>query len=137
MEFQDLPHFLVVDDEMIMEFFELTRALIEILPVSVDHGLPILFALSFLVATIGNFLGDCATYGLGYLGSTFVMHKIPRISDRETGKAMAVFSRYGSWSLLFSWLPSIGALLCLGAGSFKLQPLNFSIFLLSGKMARY
>ncbi|MCK4838503.1 MAG: DedA family protein [Desulfobulbaceae bacterium] len=130
-----------------------------------DHGLPALFLLSFLassviplgsewlvvalilqgyevvpvvtVATIGNYLGGCTTYGIGYLGSTFVMHKILRISDRETGKAMTIYSRYGSWSLLFSWLPIIGDPLCLVAGSLKLHPLIFSIFVFSGKLARY
>ena len=130
-----------------------------------DNGLPALFVLSFLaatviplgsewllvallvegyglpevvtVATIGNFLGGCTTYGIGYLGSTFVMEKILRISDRETGKAMTIFSRYGSWSLLFSWVPIIGDPICLVAGSLKLHPLIFTIMVFSGKLARY
>lgn len=89
------------------------------------------------VATIGNFLGGCTTYGIGYLGSTFVMEKILRNSDLETGKAMALYSRYGSWSLLFSWVPIIGDPLCLVAGSLKLHPLIFSIFVFCGKLARY
>ena len=130
-----------------------------------DNGLPALFILSFLaatviplgsewllvalllqghetvpvvtVATIGNFLGGCTTYGIGYLGSTFVMEKILRISDRDTGKAMAIYRCYGSWSLLFSWVPVIGDPLCLVAGSLKLHPLVFSIFVFCGKLARY
>ena len=130
-----------------------------------DNGLPALFALSFLaatviplgsewllvalilqghgavpvvtVATIGNFLGACTTYGIGYLGSVFIMHKILRISDRESGRAMTIYTRYGSWSLFFSWVPIIGDPLCLVAGSLKLSPLIFSIFVFSGKLARY
>jgi membrane protein YqaA with SNARE-associated domain len=130
-----------------------------------DHGLPALFLLSFLaatviplgsewllvalllqgqefgpvvtVATIGNFLGACTTYGIGYLGSTFVMQKILRISEQETGKALTIYRRYGSWSLLFSWLPIIGDPLCLVAGSLRLRPLIFAIFVFSGKLARY
>jgi membrane protein YqaA with SNARE-associated domain len=130
-----------------------------------DNGLPALFVLSFLaatviplgsewllvalllgghelvpvvtVATIGNFLGGWTTYGIGYLGSTFVMEKILRISDQETGKAMTIYGRYGSWSLLFSWVPIIGDPLCLVAGSLKLHPLIFSIFVFCGKLARY
>ena len=130
-----------------------------------EHGLPALFALSFLaatviplgsewllvslilqgqgavpvvtVATIGNFLGACTTYGIGYLGAYFITHKILRISELETGKAMKIYSRYGSWSLLFSWVPIVGDPLCLVAGSLKLHPLVFSIFVFSGKLARY
>ena len=90
-----------------------------------------------MVATIGNYLGGCTTYGIGYLGSTFVMEKILRISDQESGKAMAIYGRYGSWSLLFSWVPIIGDPLCLVAGSLKLHPVIFSIFVFSGKLARY
>jgi membrane protein YqaA with SNARE-associated domain len=89
------------------------------------------------VATIGNFLGGCTTYGIGYLGSTFIMGKILRISDQETGKAVIIYQRYGSWSLLFSWVPIIGDPLCLVAGSLKLHPLIFSLFVFSGKLARY
>ena len=89
------------------------------------------------VATLGNFLGGWTTYGIGYLGSTFVMEKILHISDQETGKAMAIYSRFGSWSLLFSWVPIIGDPLCLVAGSLKLHPFIFSIFVFCGKLARY
>ena len=65
------------------------------------------------------------------------MAKILRISDQESGKAMAIYGRYGSWSLLFSWVPIIGDPLCLVAGSLKLHPLIFSLFVFSGKLARY
>ncbi len=130
-----------------------------------NNGLPALFILSFLAATViplgsewllvalllqgheaipvvvvasvGNFLGGCTTYGIGYLGSTLVTQKILRISDQETGKAMTIYSRYGSWSLLFSWVPIIGDPLCLVAGSLKLHFLIFSIFVFCGKLARY
>ena len=130
-----------------------------------NHGLPALFLLSFLaatviplgsewllvalllhgheavpvvaVATIGNFLGACTTYGIGYLGSNFVVQKVLRISGRETSKAMTTYTRYGSWSLLLSWVPIIGDPLCLVAGSLKLSPLIFSFLVFSGKLARY
>jgi membrane protein YqaA with SNARE-associated domain len=89
------------------------------------------------VATIGNFLGGLTTYGLGYYGSTFIITKILRISDQETGRAMKMYKRYGSWSLLLSWVPIIGDPLCLIAGSLKLHPAIFSIFVFTGKCARY
>lgn len=89
------------------------------------------------VATMGNFLGGWTTYGIGFWSSTFMTTKILRISEEETGKAMALYQRYGSWSLLLSWVPFIGDPLCLVAGSLKLQPLIFSFFVFTGKCGRY
>ena len=130
-----------------------------------NNGLPALFILSFLaatviplgsewllvalllhghefgsvvmVATIGNFLGACTTYGIGYLGSSFVIHKILRVDDQESSKAMAIYSRYGSWSLLFSRVPNIGDPLSLVAGTLRLNPHILSVFLFIWKLIRY
>ncbi len=89
------------------------------------------------VATIGNVLGGLTTYGLGYLGSVFITTKILRISAGDTGKAMGIYQRYGSWSLLLSWVPIIGDPLCLVAGSLKLHPFIFSTLIFIGKCGRY
>jgi membrane protein YqaA with SNARE-associated domain len=89
------------------------------------------------IATIGNFLGGVTTYGIGYYGSGFITEKILRISEKDTGKAMNLYQKYGSWSLLLSWVPIIGDPLCLVAGSLKLHPFRFSVFVLIGKWARY
>ena len=89
------------------------------------------------VATIGNFLGGLTTYGLGYYGSTFITSGILRISNRDIGKAMKLYEQYGSWSLLLSWVPIIGDPLCLIAGSLKLHPAIFSLFVVIGKCGRY
>lgn len=130
-----------------------------------QNGLPALFVLSFLaatvlplgsewlliclileswnpeqvvaVATLGNYLGACTTYGIGIWGSAFVMHRVLRIDDQQSEKAAALFKKYGSWSLLFSWLPVIGDPLCLVAGSLRLNFLFFSCFVFIGKLARY
>ncbi len=128
-------------------------------------GLPALFALSFLaatvvplgsewlliglilhsfdaeqvvaVATIGNYLGACTTYVIGLWGSTFIMHKVLRIDSDQSDKAATIFRKYGSWSLLLSWLPLIGDPLCLVAGTLRLNFLQFSLLAFSGKLARY
>ena len=130
-----------------------------------DHGLPALFIISFLaatviplgsewllvamllqgqtvvpvvgVATLGNFLGACTTYGLGYWGSTFVVQKILRISEQEEGRAMAIYGRYGPWALLLSWLPIIGHPLCLVAVSLRFRLLHFALPVFCGNSARY
>ncbi len=131
----------------------------------INNGLPGLFCLSFLaatvlplgsewllvtllmqgqsapqvvaIATIGNFLGGLTTYGLGYYGSTFITTKILRISTKDSGKAMQLYQKYGVWSLLLSWVPIIGDPLCLVAGSLKLHPALFAVFVFIGKGARY
>ncbi|MDA3834048.1 MAG: DedA family protein, partial [Spirochaetales bacterium] len=89
------------------------------------------------VATLGNCLGGWTTYGIGFLGATFLTTKILRISEQDTGKAMTLYQKYGSWSLLLSWVPIIGDPLCLIAGSLKLHPLIFSFFVFTGKGVRY
>ncbi len=129
------------------------------------NGLPALFVLSFLaatvvplgsewlliglifkswnieqvvaVATVGNYLGACTTYGVGHWGSDFFMHRVLRIDPDQSRKAAVAFGKYGSWSLLFSWLPIIGDPLCLVAGSLRLNFLLFSCFVFIGKLARY
>lgn len=128
-------------------------------------GLPALFVLSFLaatvlplgsewllvaliikscdienvvaVATVGNFLGACTTYGIGFWGSAFFMHRVLRIEVDQTERAAAIFRKYGSWSLMLSWLPVVGDPLCLAAGSLRLNFILFSLFVFIGKFARY
>ena len=130
-----------------------------------DNGLPALFVLSFLaatvvplgsewllvalilkafpapevvlVATVGNYLGACTSYGIGFWGSDFLMHRLLRIDVEHEKKAAAFFRKYGSWSLLLSWVPLIGDPLCLVAGSLRLNLLLFSLLVFAGKLGRY
>lgn len=128
-------------------------------------GLPALFVLSFLaatvlplgsewllialifkscdvenvvaVATVGNYLGACTTYGIGFFGSAFFMQRVLRIDADQSERAAAIFRKYGSWSLILSWLPVIGDPLCLVAGSLRLNFILFSLLVFIGKFARY
>ncbi len=130
-----------------------------------DHGLPALFLLSLIaatllplgsewllvalilqglppiqvvaVATAGNVLGALITYGIGIWGSEFFMKKLLRVSQKQTARAMELYQRYGPLSLLFAWLPIIGDPLCLAAGILRLQPLIFLCFVFIGKLGRY
>ena len=69
-----------------------------------------------LVATAGNLMGACTSYGIGIYGSTFLMTKGLRMGENERIRAERFFARYGIWSLLLSWLPVIGDPLCMLAG---------------------
>lgn len=130
-----------------------------------NNGLPALFVLSFLAATVlplgsewllvalilnlsdpgsavtvaalGNFLGACTTYGIGLWGSAFLLQKILRVDTEQTERATALFRRYGSWTLLLSWLPIIGDPLCLVAGSLRYNFVLFAALVFIGKLVRY
>ncbi len=130
-----------------------------------EQGLPALFLLSFLaatliplgsewllltliiqgfspmqvvaVATFGNVLGAFVTYGIGIWGSDFFMRKLLRVEEKQSAKAIAMYQRYGTFSLLFAWLPIIGDPLCLAAGILRVQPLLFLVLVSIGKFGRY
>lgn len=129
------------------------------------NGLPALFAVSFLAATIlplgsewllvalilqahnvenvvavatfGNYLGACTTYAIGIWGSSFIMEKILRIDQDQLKRATRLYQKYGSWSILLSWLPIIGDPLCLVGGTMRLNFVHFSLLAFSGKLVRY
>jgi len=90
-----------------------------------------------LIATIGNYLGACTSYAIGLYGGDFLIKKLLRNKDAERGRAERFFARYGSWSLLLSWLPVIGDPLCLAGGLLKVPFARFSILVASGKALRY
>jgi len=89
------------------------------------------------VATVGNYLGACTSYAIGTYGGSYFIKRILRISDPERERAERFFARYGSWSLLLSWLPVIGDPLCLAGGLFKISFVRFSALVAAGKLARY
>lgn len=82
-------------------------------------------------ATIGNTLGGLTNYWLGLL--------LPnRTQDEKYGlKALHWLSKYGYWSLLFSWLPVIGDPLCLAAGWLRMHFWPCLWLILVGKALRY
>jgi membrane protein YqaA with SNARE-associated domain len=89
------------------------------------------------VATAGNTLGACTTYAIGLFGGPFLIGRILRITDEARQKAERLYARYGSWSLLLSWLPIVGDPLCLVGGILRVRFGRFSILVLIGKLARY
>ncbi len=129
------------------------------------NGYPLLFAVSFLaatvfpfgsewllttmllegftpvsvvmVATVGNYVGGCTTYLIGIYGGTFLVAKVLGIGHKSQERAEKYFSRYGSWVLLFSWVPIIGDPLCLVGGLLKVSFVRFSILVMAGKLFRY
>jgi membrane protein YqaA with SNARE-associated domain len=90
-----------------------------------------------LVATAGNLMGACTSYGIGVCGSTFLVTRVLRMGENERANAERFFAKYGSWSLLLSWLPVIGDPLCVVAGMMKVGVGRFALLVVTGKAARY
>jgi len=89
----------------------------------------------WVVASLGNTLGGLTSWLLGYL----LIKRFPSrgLDEKKHGQALRYIRRWGSVSLLFSWLPIIGDPLCFVAGWLKLSFLWSCIFIALGKGVRY
>ncbi|AID25660.1 DedA family protein [Salmonella bongori] len=83
-----------------------------------------------LTATMGNSLGGVTNVILGRL---FPLRKTSRWQEKATGW----LKRYGAATLLLSWMPVIGDLLCLLAGWMRIPWGRTIFFLCLGKALRY
>lgn len=89
-----------------------------------------------IFATLGNTLGSCVNYWLGKYATTFALRK-HYIKEKYLYKASSIFNKYGSWSLLFSWLPIIGDPLTFVAGVVRYSGWKFVIIVGFAKLVRY
>lgn len=83
-----------------------------------------------LIATMGNSLGGLTNV---ILGRFFPL----REKSRWQEKAVGWLKRYGAATLLLSWMPVIGDLLCLLAGWMRISWGPALFFLCLGKALRY
>ncbi|ASD60513.1 MULTISPECIES: YqaA family protein [Enterobacter] len=83
-----------------------------------------------LIATMGNSLGGLTNV---ILGRFFPL----REKSRWQEKAVDWLKRYGAATLLLSWMPVIGDLLCLLAGWMRISWGPVLFFLCLGKALRY
>ena len=83
-----------------------------------------------LIATMGNSLGGLTNV---ILGRFFPLRKTSRWQE----KAVGWLKRYGAATLLLSWMPVIGDLLCLLAGWMRISWGPVLFFLCLGKALRY
>jgi membrane protein YqaA with SNARE-associated domain len=86
-----------------------------------------------VVATTGNFLGACTTYGL----FRFAVRRVSPEAHPRWRRAAGLFSRFGAPSLLLSWVPIVGDAIVALAGAARMPLLPFSIWTVIGKGARY
>ncbi|WP_421510910.1 YqaA family protein [Enterobacter sp. JS8-1] len=83
-----------------------------------------------LIATMGNSLGGLTNV---ILGRFFPLREKLRWQE----KAVGWLKRYGAATLLLSWMPVIGDLLCLLAGWMRISWGPVLFFLCLGKALRY
>ena len=88
-----------------------------------------------LVATIGNSLGGLTNYIIGLLAARGI--KLKYFEKENLQKPLEKIRKYGSFSLLFAWLPVIGDPLCLAAGYLRVNALLSTLFITLGKLIRY
>jgi membrane protein YqaA with SNARE-associated domain len=89
------------------------------------------------VATSGNTLGACTTYGIGLYGGPWMIQKAFRMDETDRKRAEIWYARYGIWSLLFSWVPVVGDPICLVGGMLGIRFGVFVLLVTVGKMFRY
>lgn len=89
-----------------------------------------------LIASAGNFLGACTSYYIGFKGRGLV-EKYLGINPDDIEKAENFFTRYGSFVLLFTWLPIIGDAFTVVGGLLRLKFWIFSVLVFTGKFLRY
>ena len=89
------------------------------------------------VATAGNVLGSVINYGIGYVGSVYLLQKVLKISEAKFERSKQRFEKYGVASLLFAWVPIIGDPLTLIAGVLRINIWLFLLLVTLGKLGRY
>ncbi len=95
------------------------------------------FLLVVAVATAGNYLGACTSYYIGFKGRQDLIEKYLGIPRAKLEKADKWFRKYGTYSLLFTWVPVIGDAITVSGGILKLDFKTFSFYVILGKALRY
>lgn len=119
-------------------------ALLAATPVPFNSEVPFLALLAagwpgvtlVLVASIGNVLGSCVTYGVGRWLGHFRDHPRFPIRPAQLARAEGWYAHWGLWSLLLSWAPG-GDILVAVAGLMRVPLPLFLALVTVAKTSRY
>ena len=88
-------------------------------------------------ASLGNILGSIFNWLLGFYLFKYINKKWFPFKENQINIASKRFNKFGSWSLLFAWVPIIGDPLTFVAGVLKINFLLFLALVTVGKISRY
>lgn len=95
------------------------------------------FPILLLVASSGNVLGSCLNWYLGQYVEKYKHRSWFPVSTEQLKKAQLHYARYGSPTLLLSWVPVIGDPITLMAGVLKEPFWRFLLLVSLAKTARF
>lgn len=90
-----------------------------------------------LVASLGNIGGAVLNWVLGRSVERFRGRRWFPVPEKALDRAQQWFGRFGSWSLLLSWLPIGGDALTVVAGVLRVPFWRFVALVALGKVGRY
>lgn len=96
------------------------------------HNLTLLL----LFASVGNVLGSVINYFLGLKGEEF-LEKKAILKKEMIKRAKVTFDKFGSFALLFAWVPIIGDPITFIAGVLRYDFKLFLLFVTISKTLRY
>ena len=90
-------------------------------------------------ATVGNVTGSMINWVLGryFIRLVDKSELSKSLSQSNIDKAKKMFLKYGTWTLLLTWLPVIGDPLSFVAGVFRVPIFLFIVLVSLGKGVRY
>jgi membrane protein YqaA with SNARE-associated domain len=90
----------------------------------------------FFIATFGNSMGSFVNYWLGLKGEQYLIDKKLLKVDNII-RSKKYFDKYGSYTLLLSWVPIIGDPITFMAGVLKYNIKKFIVLIIIAKGGRY
>ncbi|MGH7453492.1 MAG: YqaA family protein [bacterium] len=108
------------------------------LPVSSEAALAAALAMKMAVlpaltfATLGNCAGIVFNYWVGSKVEEKLLHQ--HLQKKSLARAYNIMQRWGTWSLLLSWLPVIGDPITYLAGALRI---NFYLFIFVASSLRF
>ncbi len=90
----------------------------------------------FLVLTIGSIIGGYIAYYLGYNGR--LIGKFRKSTPKYEQKSVSMMTKYGWYTIIFfsPWIPIIGDIASIIAGTKKYNIVKYSIAMTTGKTVK-
>ena len=88
-------------------------------------------------ASFGNICGSIVNWYLGKKILIFKSKKWFPVNSNQLIKSQKLFNKYGSWSILFAWIPVIGDPITVLSGVLNISFLKFVILVTVSKVSRY